>query len=80
MNLPLLGDGGGRYADGTPYACTRSFREDIEPEKGIDHAARQISRRVAIATPVVPKAPTLHAGRGPSDDEVQRRNRSGEGS
>jgi hypothetical protein len=36
MNLPLLGDGGSRYADGTPYACTRSFRKDVEPEKGID--------------------------------------------
>jgi len=37
------------------------------------NAARQISRRVAIATPVVLKAPTLHAGHGPSDDEVHRR-------
>ena len=37
------------------------------------NAARQISRRVAIPTPVVLKAPTLHAGHGPSDDEVQRR-------
>ena len=37
------------------------------------NAAGQISRRVAIPTPVVLKAPTLHAGHGPSDDEVQRR-------
>jgi hypothetical protein len=37
------------------------------------NAARQISRRVAIPTPVVLKAPTLHAGHGPSNDEVQRR-------
>lgn len=35
------------------------------------NAAGQISRRVAIPTPVVPKAPTLHAG--PSNEELQRR-------
>jgi hypothetical protein len=37
------------------------------------NASRQIVRRVAIPTPVVAKAPNLHAGSGPSGDEVQRR-------
>jgi hypothetical protein len=37
------------------------------------NTTRHISRRVAIPTPVVPKAATLHAGHGPSDDEVLRR-------
>ena len=37
------------------------------------NAARQISRRIAKPTPIMPKPATLHAGHGPSDDEVRRR-------
>jgi hypothetical protein len=37
------------------------------------NATRQSSRRVAIPTPIVPKAATLHAEHGPSDDEVRQR-------
>ena len=37
------------------------------------NAARQISRRVAIPPPIVPKAASLHSGQGPSDEEVRQR-------
>jgi len=37
------------------------------------NAARQISRRIGIPTPIVPKTATLHAEYGQSDDEVRQR-------
>jgi hypothetical protein len=37
------------------------------------NAARQISCRVGKPTPIVAKPATLHAERGPSDDEVRQR-------
>jgi hypothetical protein len=37
------------------------------------NAARQISRRVSIPTPIVPKPMTLRTGPRPSDDDVRQR-------
>jgi len=37
------------------------------------NVARQFSRSIGIPTPVVPKAATMHAEHGPSDDEVRQR-------
>jgi len=37
------------------------------------NARRRISRSVAVPTPVRPKPATLHAGQGPSEDEVRQR-------
>jgi hypothetical protein len=37
------------------------------------NAMRQVSRRVAIPPPFVPKAARLHSGQGPGDEEVRQR-------
>jgi len=37
------------------------------------NTARQISRRVWIPTPIVPKPMTLHTGPRPSDDDIRQR-------